>query len=655
MPTKFIYQIFRFIGESDPKFILGDIAALLTSPLKIQVRIDLMNILASIAEKIIPYIDELQLIEILLKQGFTDEELSLKDMLEIQADKSRIFGFQRGVESISLTGATLALLYEILYFAPKYYDQIIPFIDENLDKGGEIGAAKKIEYKCKVVLDELKGTKSHGNRIKLEDLLKDLEGDVFIVEPLTQKIIAKFLHDIYQIRKDYHKEIFEIYVALSRQREMEDNNLRRILLIGMATIIADHPEQYFNKMSLKNLVEMKVMNVNPFESFFKPFLLSNMSSTDENIYYGVSKALYRIIEVSEQEDLIRELLLESISTSKSPNIKISATKALISLPIQIEDENTIGVLLKLVKSKNPLVEAEAIRSLGNIIRIFPVSSSKSKTKELKTLKSLIYKVILEPYNPEAPIEVKEAIIEHLQTITLLHPNLKVCLSAIKAIGLDPVPKIAVKAIETYFQLIDFKITGIKPKSKTQTESQRFESIYGNSIPELRLFRHFANSALTEVNNLLIRKIISLYETESDKINIDPILPSLSKLATSSSKEIRSQSLSIFREIYLKDQKTFHFLLEMFLKLANNRNPEVRRDICKNLFLIIFSKPSDFQEKISIFQTLLSLSQDSDIEIQAIIASNLKECIQKCPKRTKQSRKLPKNKQFYRKNSIKHYK
>jgi 5-carboxymethyl-2-hydroxymuconate isomerase len=245
----------------------------------------------------------------------------------------------------------------------------------------------------------------------------------------------------------------------------------------------------------------------------------------------------------------------------------------------------------------------------------------------------MYKVIIEPYYAGAALEIKEAIVEHLPTITLLHPDLKVCLSSIKAIGLDPVPSIATVAVETFFQLIDFKISGISIKTP-KNESQRFESIYGNNIPELKLFRHFANSSLTEVNNMLIRKIISLYEKESDKIDLGPILPSLSKLATSTSKEIRSQSLAIFSEIYLKDQKTFEFLLEMFLRLANNRNPEVRRDICENLFNIIYSQPQVFEENISIFQTLLKLSLDSDFEIQEIIASNLKESIEKCPKRAK---------------------
>ncbi len=628
------HQVFRFIGEGDPQFILGDIAALLTSPLKIQVRIDLMNILASMAEKIIPYIDELQLIEILQKQNFEQEkELNIHDMLELQADQSRIFGFQEGVESVSLIGATIALFYEILYFAPKYYDQVESFINANLEKGQELAAAKKIEFKCKVVLDELKGIKKYGLNINLEGLLNDLERDVFIVEPLTQKIIAEFLYEVYPIKKDFHKQFFEIYTALCKQRELKDNNLKTVLLMGMATIIAENHELYFKPMQMKNLIDFKSIKTNPFETCYKPFLLSNMNSTDEIVYNGVSNALYLIIEVSEEENLIRELLLQTISESKSPNIKISAMKALISLPIQIEDENTINVLLKQVKSKDPLVRAEAIRSLGNVIRIFPITTSKSRSKEFKKLKKLIYKVILEPYNPGAHIVIKEAIVEHLPTITLLHPDIKVCLSAIKAIGLDPVPSIATIAVETFFRLIDFKISDISIE-QPKNESQRFESIYGNNIPELRLFRHFANSSLTEVNDMLIRKIISLYETESSKINIDPLLPSLSKLATSTSKDIRSQSLAIFREIYLKDQKTFKFLLDMFLKLANNRNPEVRRDICENLFKIIYSEPLVFEENISIFQTLQNLSLDSDFEIQSIIATNLKECIKKCPKRSK---------------------
>ena len=42
----------------------------------------------------------------------------------------------------------------------------------------------------------------------------------------------------------------------------------------------------------------------------------------------------------------------------------------------------------------------------------------------------------------------------------------------------------------------------------------------------------------------------------------------------------------------------------------------------------------FQENISIFQTLQKLSLDSDFEIQSILASNLKESIEKCPKRVK---------------------
>ncbi|MHA1561771.1 MAG: HEAT repeat domain-containing protein, partial [Promethearchaeota archaeon] len=583
---------------------------------------------------IIPYIDELQLIEILQKQNFEQEkELNIHDMLELQADQSRIFGFQEGVESISLIGATIALFYEILYFAPKYYDQVELFIDANLEKGQELAAAKKIEFKCKVVLDELKGIKNYGLNITLEGLLNDLERDVFIVEPLTQKIIAEFLYEVYPIRKDFHKQFFEIYTALCKQRELKDNNLKKILLMGMATIIAENHELYFKPLQMKNLIDFKSIKTNPFETCYKPFLLSNMNSTDQIVYNGVSKALYLIIEVSEEDKLIRKLLLQTISESKSPNIKITAMKALISLPIQIEDENTINVLLKQVKSKDPLVRAEAIRSLGNIIRIFPITTSKSRSKEFKKLKNLIYKVISEPYNPGAPLEIKEAIVEHLPTITLLNPDLKVCLSAIKSIGLDPVPSIATIAVDTFFQLIDFKISGISIE-KPKNESQRFESIYGNNIPELKLFRHFANSSLTEVNNMLIRKIISLYERESDKIDLGPILPSLSKLATSSSKDIRSQSMAIFSEIYLKDEKTFEFLLDMFLRLANNRNPEVRRDICVNLFKIIYTKPKVFEENISIFQTLVKLSLDSDFEIQEIIASNLKECIEKCPKRAK---------------------
>lgn len=602
------HQVYRFFIEGDPHIFINDIVAVLSAPLSIQIRIDLMNILAIVAEKIVPYMDEVMLFEVLKKQEFIQSKtLFGSELKSLQEDNSKIFGFHRNFEEINLMGATIALMYDILYFAPNKLPQIEDFLNENVKHGGDLALAKKFEFYCKQSLDHLDGKTFIGQYKDVKETLSILDKNIYIVKPLAQKVVVEFLWQVFKKEVKYHKEILVLLVAISLQKDKPDTNTRKMTLICMASIFAKFPEEYFGEMQFQNLTNLKTSSVNPFEKYFKPYLLKNMDSNDEEVQDGITTALYNILEATDQEKFVRKLLLEAITQSKGINSKISAMKAIVSLPIQIDNKETTAILLRQQTSKNVEVRAQAIRSLGQIIKTYPSYTTRKHSRHIRSLKSLIYRVLFNPYKPSAPVEIKNAILEHLGTITLIQPNIPVCLSTIEVIGLDPDPKIAVQAVEIFFQFVD---------------------LYPDKMAEIMVvFRRLSNSPFVEVNRLIVQKLIDLQQSG---MKMTTLYSSLIKLATSPSKEIRVISLQAFYDISIKVPDQYEFFIGILMQLSTNRQSEVRQDACNFLFQFAYLKGTDLKALIKILDRLQKLSNDPDTGVRIQLSNNLGQMVDHLP-------------------------
>lgn len=57
------HQVYRFFKDGDPEYLLNDIAVLLKTPLDLEIRVDLLNILSQIIPSIIPYVDDIDLFQ----------------------------------------------------------------------------------------------------------------------------------------------------------------------------------------------------------------------------------------------------------------------------------------------------------------------------------------------------------------------------------------------------------------------------------------------------------------------------------------------------------------------------------------------------------------------------------------------------------------
>ncbi|WP_371805259.1 hypothetical protein [Candidatus Lokiarchaeum ossiferum] len=602
------HQVYRFFIEGDPHIFINDIVAILSAPLSIQIRIDLMNILAIVAEKIVPYMDEVLLFEVLKKQEFIQSKtLFGSELKSLQEDNSKIFGFHRNFEEINLMGATVALIYDLLYFAPNKMPQIEDFLNENVKHGGDLALAKKFEFYCKQSLDHLDGKTFIGQFVDVKETLSILDKNIYIVKPLAQKVVVDFLWQVFKKDVNYHKEILVLLVAISLQKDMPDANTRKMTLICMASIFAQFPDIYFGEIQFQNLTNLKTATVNPFEKYFKPYLLKNMDSNQKEVQDGITTALYKILEATDQEKFIRKLLIEAINQSKGINAKITAMKAIVSLPIKIDDKETTATLLRQQSSKNIEVRAQAIRSLGQIIRTYPSYTTRKHSRHIRSLKSLIYRVLFNPYKPNAPIEIKKAILEHLGTITLIQPNIPVCLSTIEAIGLDPDPKIAIQAVEIFFQFVD---------------------LYPDKMAEIMVvFRRLSNSPFVEINRLIVQKLLDLQQSG---MKMTALYSSLIKLATSPSKEIRIISLQAFYDISIKVPEQFDFFIGIIMQLSTNRQPEVRQDACNFLFKFAYLKGNELKPLIKILARLQNLAGDPDIGVRIQLSKNLQQMVDHLP-------------------------
>jgi hypothetical protein len=605
------HQIYRFFVQGNPKYLLNDIAAILSMPLSVAIRVDLLNTLSSIAEKIAPSIDELQLISILINQKFVSSELlRAMDIDALQADKSRIFGFKRNVDSISVIEATVALLYELCYYSPHHYPEVKQFLEVNTIKAGSLATAKLFEFHCRFALDALIRNSSNPLGITVETTLQLLRNQMYVVHALGQKIISDFISQVYAHSPRFHLEIIEILNALTKQRDVPESFTRKTILEVFAKVISDNSDLYFSPYELKNLLTSKAETINPFEVRFKPYLQQSMKLQDEQVQQGVANALYSILETTGQEKLVRALLFKAIAT-KHPTTKVTAMKAIISLPIQLDDKPTTGILLKQLGSKDEAVKAQAIHSLGAIIRTFPTIPERGHSPHRKRVKSLVYRTLFDPYHPGAPLSVKQAIVDQLGTIALVQPNLPLCLTIIDRIGLDPSISIAKKAVETFFNYIDLYPTRLNQDLMV-------------------IFRHLVNSPSSEINEMLVNKLIELHAAGE---RLERLIPSLLTLASSSDQSIRNQSMHAFQEIYLGDPATFDYCLSLIAKLARNRQTGIRQDVAELVTRVLLEQSDKLQDNISIFVILQDLARDPEYIIGFAIAENLSSIMPKYPTRT----------------------
>jgi hypothetical protein len=303
-----------------------------------------------------------------------------------------------------------------------------------------------------------------------------------------------------------------------------------------------------------------------------------------------------------------ELLVDAVKSSNE-NSKLSGLKAFNLLELAIDDKEIINLLKKQLKHRNPLIKAEAISILGKIMQKFPLAEDFKKDQTAKRLKNLIYDILYLPYQINVPLEVKTAICTFSTEILMNQPHIPYLQQIMGKIGMDHVPLLASRATETLFNWI-----------------LKFPEKLEESTP---LIRDIANNLIPEVNETLVKGIIRLKKQFS---NIDGLLPTLSKLATSPIKEIRSQTLEAIGEFYVSEPEKFTFYFDLIVGLARNRIPEFRREAVKNIIKYLFQRPEFAEQSNQIFNTLQNLSRDTDYLIKFNISTNLKIMIATFPKR-----------------------
>ncbi len=412
------HQTYRFFIQGDPKFIMMDIAVLLKTPLELSIRIDLLNVLSQISSEIIPYVDDLNLYDILTNQPVGEMQnqnyIALEKIHELQKDKSTIFGFNSFNQTFSLYDAVVALLYEITYDIPDKYETLLNFTRQYQKYEGDLSLAKKLEFYCKIVLDELSLTRIFGINYSLADLITMIQNDFVSIQSHGAEVVLEYLPQIYQKNTDYHKEIFEIYASIFVQINKKNLPItiksRGQLLLGMVQIIVDNQDIYFTKMNFSLLPKRKEITKNPFAYTVSPYILNCMGINDAQMQRNLLHSMNLLVENLTEKQFVRDFLINALQKTSNPNMKISAMKSFTALPIIIEEKRNIHVFLSQLKSKQIGVKAQAIESLGFIVRAFPTIPIGGKDKNANLIRKILYKGFYDQYSTSADISIRRTII-----------------------------------------------------------------------------------------------------------------------------------------------------------------------------------------------------------------------------------------------------
>ena len=605
------HQVHRFFIESEsPHFLLGDIAVLLKTPLSTQIRVDLLNILNQIAPKIVPYIEENDLISILKAQAEDkDEFLGYAQLQELRDERTTLFGFKQDFKSMTVYGTTLALFSQIMYYSPDKYEELFLYLESHYSEGGEIALAKMLDIYLRILIEKAQQTRKGYMDITIDQVIHKIQENIAIITPNIQSIIINHLTTLYPLDKSLFEVSFEvIYNFLHLNLSLPAKAQKQILVL-LASIIGDHSKHGFKSLEIRNYTSNQHEKVNPFETTFKKMIYGHMRSGDPIIQEGVSEALLKLLLATNKENLIRDLILDTIKNSKDAHTKITAMNVLMNLPVEIDNSKTMTILEKQVMHADPFIKAKAIEVIGHNIRNYPTMFKRDGRKYRK-LKKLLYNIFFKNYFLEANLVVRQAIIDEMSVITLTQPEIASPLRLIIRAVRDPHPTVGTLALTTYFAYAQ----------KHGIRRIRFQ----------HEIRSFANSNVPEVLNILVTKLLEYYQ-QGTRLQI--VIPTLLKLAASDNPEIRVNTHSIFMQIFKSNPEDFLNYFDIIFKLISDRNPKVRRDGGLMILKVLFSNPEIFTENNRIFYSFQRLAFDSDPDVRFMLAENLVDLYGKFPDRT----------------------
>ncbi|MHA1672665.1 MAG: hypothetical protein ACTSYI_03475 [Promethearchaeota archaeon] len=609
------HQTYRFFIQGDPKYILMDIAVLLKTPLELSIRIDLLNVLSQISSEIIPYVDDLSLYDILTTQPIGEMHnlnyIALEKIHELQQDKSTIFGFNSFNQTFSLYDAVVALLYEITYDIPEKYDLLLNFTRQYQKYEGDLSLAKKLEFYCKIVFDELSLTRIFGINYSLADLITMIQSDFVSIQSHGAGVLLEYLPQIYKKNTDYHREIFEIYASIYVQVSKKNLPItiksRGDLLLGMVQIIVDNQDLYFTKMNFSLLPKRKEIMKNPFKYTVSPFILNCMGINDAQMQRNLLHSMNLLVDNLTEKQFVRDFLINTLQKTSNPNMKISAMKSFTALPIIIEEQRNINIFLSQLKSKQAGVKAQTIESLGFIVRAFPTIPIKGKGKNANLVRKILYKGFYDQYSISADISIRTTIIHQLQTIILIQPNFTVSLKILEQLSREQDEKLAFDSIQLFFNYIDFTQKSLGEK--------------------LIVLHRYSNSPHHSVQKAIAEKIS---ETWAQKIQISALFPIIINLTTSQFQDIRSMVFEAIFEIFVGHPKVMASFCQNLFKLTKDDNAEVRSDALEVLYRIATTLPINMEDIQKINQISQKLANDPSFEIRLLIGKNLSLMIKNFP-------------------------
>jgi hypothetical protein len=640
------HNIHHFLESQDPETFLMDILNILKENIDVEYRIDLLNHLAEIAPKLLPFVDQYQIIELLMAQDFNKQHITLSGRkiakgLSPDAFKPQAFtGIENQQENrekpketpkevaeryrkqiaafildehapdhgyviteegtpivISVLGATIAVLTQLARLSFDLYQKIGAILNNPNIELDDLAIAKVIEFHAYLVTHPDPAWKLPFN---IQDVLKMIQNRIKEAGPLTTNAIAWSLMHIYAFDNQLHELILEVMLQLKDRLKRPDPNTIKYLLIGMCDIAGDFPDLYF-KTGRKGKGHRF-----SFEDDILPFLKANLDREEPQIVEGWTAAIEKLATTTRQEKQIKTFLLGSLHATTSISSRNIILQAIVKLPTVRDDPKVTDALTFFILGKEPKLKITAIHSIGTVLKGF-APYDKKRAYEYRKFRKLMDTTLLAAYSPDSPVDIKKAILEELEGILFKHPTNIQALDLLKKLGVDSSAEISIGAIQLFFKYLE-----------------KYPEQFNATLP---FFRHFANSGHIAAGKLLAQQLDKLYQAGKDP---DLFLPTLLELASSKFKEVRELALEDFRNIYYGDPAKLKDFFEEILKLARHKDAQIRWDAAAILLDIIIAKSEIVKDHEQIFNTLRLLAIDSLVDVRRVIAEHMYELVDVFP-------------------------
>lgn len=606
------HQVYRFFIDGDPEYIVRDIAYHLKNPLNINIRIDLLNILSQIVSSVIPYVDDINLFQILMDQPFDhpNSEINLASIQLLQEDQTTLFGFRKFQNSFHLFDSVAALICDLTYYIPEKYHIFLDFYQKYQKQQRDLSIAKKIEFYSKIVYEELALIRTVGIPFTLDNLIDLIQSSFPKIQHHSVHVIINFLPKLLKIAPDANKELFTIgYNLISFKNYIGESDKGKLLLF-FTDVISRPNSEYLQPINVSILTKSKQIMVNPFENVLKPYLLFCMKGADNQSEYYILKSLEKLMINLDDISKIRDFLAHAIRHSRDSQVKISAMKFFTSLPIEIQNRKNIALIFNQLRSKDVNVKAQAIESIGIILRAFPTINLDEKgpySRYKETVRDLLYHAFYNSYSPSAPMQIRATIIGHLQTILLIQPHIAVSLKILDMLSQEPDESLAVQAVSLLFDFVDFHREKLGD--------------------ELIILHHYSKSSHVEVQRIISERISGLFK---EKVHLNTLFSIIFNLTTSEFIEIRQMVFNAIFMLFNQEPQMLSIFFKKLLNLTKEDDYEIRLDSLKLLTKIvnILNVPVELVEKYN--ETLLKLSLDPEIGIKIFISRNLIHLVHKYP-------------------------